>query len=262
MLARPFFADKVPPTRLDRGAGSRLSDWRRAVLRLTVPRLAVRPAGRLRAGLLLVAWLLAANFLVAPLPAGSLPAALQRATSWAGAEAWAAGMKLEDYEAGPYELGGDFTLTNQLGRQASLKDFRGRVVLVFFGYIHCPDVCPLTLMEMGRLTKRLGADAKRVQILFITVDPVRDTPRRLKSYLANFDPGIVGLTGPASDILAIAARYQARFTRSTAQSRSGYLVDHTGFVYMLDGQGKVRYLFTYDAGVDLFAQGVRRLLKG
>jgi protein SCO1/2 len=199
--------------------------------------------------------------LTALLPAVPLPAALTQATRWAGHSAWAAGMKLEDYEAGAYPLGGEFTLSNQHGRRASLKDFRGRVVLVFFGYTYCPDVCPLTLTEMGRLRGLLGADFQRVQPVFITVDPARDTPPRLKSYLANFDPSIVGLTGPEKEIRAVASRYQARFARSDAKTSSGYLIDHTGFVYMLDGEGKVRYLFTFDVGADLLAQGVRRLLK-
>lgn len=204
---------------------------------------------------------LATLLLAALTLAALLPAAPRRAASWADSEAWANGMKLEDYEVGPYDLGGDFSLTNQQGGQTSLKDFRGRVVLIFFGYSHCPDVCPLTLTEMGRLNKRLGPAAKRVQVVFITVDPARDTPQRLKSYLAHFDSGIIGLTGPESEIRAIAARYQARFTRRPAKSHSGYSMDHTGFVYMLDGQGKTRYLFTYDAGTELFAQGVHRLLK-
>lgn len=222
---------------------------------------AVRRKGARRLAVLRLT-LLAGILLAVPLSAGFAPAALASATRWADGQAWAAGMKLEDYEAGPYEIGGDFTLTNQFGRKTSLKDFRGRVVLVFFGYTHCPDVCPLTLTEMGRLRTLLGADDSRVQAIFITVDPARDTPRRLKSYLTNFDRGIVGLSGPESEIRAIAARYQARFARSETKSASGYLIDHTGFVYMLDGNGKVRYLFTYDVGADLLAQGVRRLLKG
>jgi protein SCO1/2 len=112
------------------------------------------------------------------------------------------------------------------------------------------------------MRRRLGKDAARVQPLFITVDPARDTAARLKSYLANFNAGIVGLTGTESEIRAVATRYQARFARAAGGTKDGYLVDHTGFVYMLDGTGKVRYLFTYDAGADLFAQGARKLLNG
>jgi protein SCO1/2 len=110
------------------------------------------------------------------------------------------------------------------------------------------------------MRKLLKGDAKRVQGFFISVDPERDTPDRLKSYLANFGPGIAGLTGTESEIREVTTRYQAKFARHSAKANEPYLVDHTGFVYMLDGTGKVRYLFTYDAGADLFAQGARHLL--
>lgn len=192
----------------------------------------------------------------------ALAALLTAALIGAASAAGAAPMRLEDYETGPYALGGDFTLTNHLGQKTSLSQYRGRVVLVFFGYTYCPDVCPTTLSEMAQMQKRLGQDAQRVQPLFITVDPERDTAPRLKSYLANFNAGIVGLTGTEGEIRAVAKRYQARFARSSDSSKGAYLVDHTGFVYMIDGTGKVRYLFTYDAGADLFAQGARKLLKG
>jgi protein SCO1/2 len=176
--------------------------------------------------------------------------------------ALAADLKLEDYEAGPYSLGGEFTLTAHTGHKVNLKDYRGRAVLVFFGYTYCPDVCPLTLTELGRVRKLLGAQAGQAQGVFVTVDPARDTPQRLKAYLANFDKTIVGLTGTDKEIREVADRYQARFARGRTRSASDYLMDHTGFVYLLDGQGKVRYLFSPDAGATVMADGVRRVLKG
>jgi protein SCO1 len=171
-------------------------------------------------------------------------------------------LKLEDYEVGHYAIGGDFTLTNQAGKPTSLTAFRGKAVLIFFGYTYCPDVCPATMTEMGRMKKLLGKDAKRVQPIFITVDPARDTAPRLKAYLANFNAGAIGLTGTDAEIREIATQYQARYARGSTVSSGGYLMDHTGFVYLLDGTGKVRYLFTYDAGAELFAQGVRKVLNG
>ena len=194
--------------------------------------------------MLLTACLLAVSLLLPVRPAAAAP------------------MRLEDYEAGPYALGGDFTLTNHLGKKTSLHLYQGSVVLVFFGYTYCPDVCPTTLTEIAQMKKKLGQDARRVQPLFISVDPERDTAPRLKSYLSNFNAGIVGLTGTEAEIRAVATRYQARFARNPGASKDGYLVDHTGFVYMLDPTGKVRYLFTYDAGAELLAQGARKLLKG
>jgi len=176
--------------------------------------------------------------------------------------AGAAPLKLEDYEVGPYALGGDFALTNSLGTKTRLSQYLGKVVVVFFGYTYCPDVCPATLSEIGKMKKLLGKDASRVQPIFITVDPSRDTPARLKAYLANFHAGIVGLTGTEAEIRAVAKLYQVRFARSSAASAGGYLVDHTAFVYVLDRTGKVRYLFTFDAGGAMMAEGARRLLQG
>lgn len=180
---------------------------------------------------------------------------------WALA-AGAAPLHLEDYEAGPYALGGDFTLTNSLGNTTRLSQYLGKVVVVFFGYTECPDVCPTTLSEIERMKKLLGKDASRVQPIFITVDPARDTAARLKAYLANFHAGIVGLTGTEAEIRAVAKLYQVRFARGASASSGGYVVDHTAFVYLLDRTGKVRYLFTSDAGGALMAEGARRLLKG
>ena len=174
----------------------------------------------------------------------------------------AAELKLDDYEVGPYALGGDFTLTNQLGQKTRLSQYRGKVVAVFFGYTFCPDVCPTTLAELQKMRKLLGKDASRVQAVFITVDPARDTPARLKSFLANFGAGIVGLTGMESEIRDVAKLYQARYAHSATAAAGAYFMDHTAFVYLLDGTGKVRYLFTPDAGSDLMAEGARRLLKG
>jgi len=176
--------------------------------------------------------------------------------------AWAAKVNLEEYEVGSYQIGGDFALTNQDGKTSGLRDFRGKVVVLFFGYTHCPDICPVTLAEMSRLKKLLGADGAKVQGIFVSLDPARDSSERLKAYLANFDPGIIGLTGSARDVSQVAKLYRAKFSKRDAGSAAGYLVDHTAFVYLLDSKGKVRYLIPYDAGTDTLAAGARHLLGG
>jgi protein SCO1/2 len=174
----------------------------------------------------------------------------------------AAKVNLEDYQVGSYEIGGDFALTNQEGKTTGLRDFRGKVVVLFFGYTLCPDVCPLTLTEMSRLNKLLGPDAGKVQPIFVTIDPGRDTSGRLKTYLANFESGIIGLTGSARDITQVAKLYRAKFAQRSVGSAAGYLIDHTAFIYLVDTKGKVRYLVPADAGADVLAEGVRQLLRG
>ncbi len=171
-------------------------------------------------------------------------------------------MKLSDYEVGNYAIGGDFTLTSQAGKPVSLHQYQGRVVVIFFGYTHCTDICPLTLAEMGMLKKELAEDEAKVQPIFITVDPERDTPRRMQAYLRNFSRDIVGLTGTVQDVQSVAKRYQAKFDKKPNKSGRGYSIAHTGFVYMLDPQQKVRYLFPFDAQASLLAEGVRHLLGG
>jgi protein SCO1/2 len=174
----------------------------------------------------------------------------------------AAQPSIDDFEVGTYAMGGDFALTNQDGKTTGLRDFRGKVVVLFFGYTYCPDVCPLTLSEMGRVNKLLGAEAKNVQSIFVTIDPERDTAARLKSYLTNFAPGIVGLTGSERDIAQVAKLYRAKFAKRAADAQGAYLMDHTAFVYLVDAKGKVRYLVPYDAGAEILAEGARQMLKG
>ncbi len=158
------------------------------------------------------------------------------------------------------KLGGDFTLTSQFGAQTSLSQFRGKVVLLTFGYTSCPDVCPATLAELTRVHRTLGADSPRVQTLFITVDPERDSAARLKDYLASFHPGMIGLTGPVPEISAVALNYGSHFAKPDSHSAAGYLMDHTAFTYLLDQEGVVRHLYHFGDGADLIVKGVRQLL--
>ncbi len=167
---------------------------------------------------------------------------------------------LADYEIGRLKLGGDFTLTNQDGKRTSLKAFRSKVVVLFFGYTYCPDVCPITMVKMDRAHAALGREAASLKTVFVSIDPQRDTPARLKAYLANFAGNAIALTGSPDQIDRVAALYRVRFEKNDATPPSQYLIDHTAFLYMLDGQGKVRYVFPPDAAEALVAEGVRRLI--
>jgi protein SCO1 len=134
-------------------------------------------------------------------------------------------------------IGGPFRLTNQDGQAVTDQDFRGRPFLAFFGFTHCPDVCPTTLFEVSEIFRNLGPDADRVRAIFFTVDPERDTPAALKEYLSSFDPRLSGLTGSLEDIAAVAKSYRAIY-RKVPLEQGGYTMDHTAIVYLMDKQGR------------------------
>jgi len=142
---------------------------------------------------------------------------------------------MEDLMTGRGAVGGPFTLTDHHGARRSLAEFRGRLVLLYFGYTFCPDVCPTDLVELGALLRRLGRDARRVQVLFVTLDPERDSAKHLEAYLGAFDGRILGLTGEAQEVRAVARRYKAYFAKVPAGST--YLVEHSANFYLIDGQG-------------------------
>lgn len=156
----------------------------------------------------------------------------------------------------------DFTLDATTGQPVSLSDFRDKVVLLYFGYTTCPDVCPTTLADLRMALAALGVDRDRVQVLFVSVDPERDTIDRMKTYLGYFDPGIIGLHGSISDIERIASRFGVIFTkRETPDSAADYLVDHTSAVLALDQTGTVREMFPYGVRGDQIASDVRTLIQ-
>jgi len=137
-----------------------------------------------------------------------------------------------------------FTLTDDQGKTVSASDFRGKVVLLYFGYTHCPDVCPLTLAHLHVVMQRLGKLADGTRILFVSVDPARDTPAVLHAYVNAFDPRVVGLTGAASDIEALVKRYRASFTREPSTGDGNYEVSHSSAIYVFDRDGNPRVLAT------------------
>src|SRR5207248_9646949 len=134
-------------------------------------------------------------------------------------------------------IGGPFTLTDQNGRTVTDQDFKGRPFLVFFGFTHCPDICPTTLFEVSEIMRNLGPDGDRMRAIFVTVDPERDTPAALKEYLSSFDPRLSGLTGDSDAIAAVARSYRA-FYRKVPLEQGGYTMDHTAIVYLMDKQGR------------------------
>jgi protein SCO1/2 len=137
----------------------------------------------------------------------------------------------------PAAIGGPFTLVDQDGRTVTERDFAGRPFLVFFGFTHCPDVCPTTLFEVSEVMTRLGKDADRVGALFVTVDPERDTPGKLKDYLSSFDPHVRGLTGNETAVAAMQRAYRV-YAKKVPLDGGGYTMDHSALVYLMDKQGR------------------------
>ncbi len=159
------------------------------------------------------------------------------------------------------EYGRELSLPDALGRMRSLADFKGKVSVVFFGYTQCPDVCPTTLAELAQVKKSLGADGDRVQGIFVTVDPERDTPELLKAYVGNFDPSFVALRGSADQTKAVAREFKVFYMKVPGKTEGTYTMDHTAGSYVIDTQGRLRLFVRYGAPADALAADLRQLLK-
>lgn len=158
-------------------------------------------------------------------------------------------------------IGGSFSLIDQNGQRRTDADFRGRLMLVNFGYTNCPDICPLGLALMADTLERLGPDAGKLQPIFITVDPARDTVAALKDYIAHFSDHIVGLTGSKEEIAAAAKAYRVYYkVHGDPAKDPNYPVDHSGFLYLMDREGKFVTHFMHDTPVDRVVEGVRKAL--
>jgi protein SCO1 len=156
-------------------------------------------------------------------------------------------------------IGGPFHLVDQDGRPVSDQDFRGKPLLVFFGYTHCPDVCPTTLFDVSEVLRRLGRDADRTAALFITVDPQRDTPATLKDYLSSFDPHLRGVTGSPEAIAAAAKAYRVYYKKVPTEG-DDYTMDHTAIVYLMDKDGHFVAPFSLRRTPEAAADDLRRYL--
>jgi protein SCO1/2 len=157
-------------------------------------------------------------------------------------------------------FGKELALTDHNGQRRTLADFRGKVVTVFFGFTHCPDVCPTTLGEMAVVMKELGNDAGRLQVLFVTVDPGRDTAEVLKRYVPAFHPSFLGLTGSAEDLARTAKEFKI-FYQKQPLPNGGYSMDHSAGTYILDAQGRLRLFAQYGVGAPALLHDIRLLLQ-
>ncbi len=162
----------------------------------------------------------------------------------------------------PVSIGGPFTLTNHKGETVTDASFRGRYMLVFFGYGYCPDICPTELANMAAAMDYLGPAADTVQPVFISVDPARDTPEYLAQYVAHFHPKLVGLTGTASEIQKIAKAYRVFYAKMPSEDPDGYLINHSSFVYLMDPDGTHLALFRHQTDPKEMADAIAELVAG
>ena len=158
-------------------------------------------------------------------------------------------------------FGHDFSLIDHNGMPRTLADYRGKAVVVFFGYTQCPDFCPTTLAELAEAMKRLGPDAERVQVLFVTVDPERDTPALLKNYVPAFDPRFIGLYGDADATARTAKEFKVVYQKRPGQTPGTYTMDHSAGTFIFDPNGKLRVYVGYGQGAEVFAHDIKALLK-
>lgn len=152
------------------------------------------------------------------------------------------------------------SLTDQNGQRRTLADFKGKVTVVFFGFTQCPDVCPTTMAELAQVKAALGQDGNRVQGVFITVDPERDTADVLKTYMKGFDPSFVALRGSPEEIAATAKEFKVFYAKVPGKIEGSYSVDHTAGSYVFDAQGRVRLFVRYGGGAQALAADLKALL--
>ncbi len=160
------------------------------------------------------------------------------------------------------EYARDFDLPDADGKRRRLADFKGRLVVVFFGYTQCPDVCPTTLLELAQVKKEMGAAGAQVQGIFISIDPERDTPEILKAYVGNFGADFVALRGSADETVAAAKAFKVFFAKVPGQTPGSYTMDHTAGSYVFDASGRVRLFTRYGTGSDALKADLQQLLKG
>ena len=159
----------------------------------------------------------------------------------------------------PSSVGGPFRLLDHNGRVVTDATFKGRPFLVFFGFTHCPDICPTALFEMSEVLKRLGPDADKTAALFISVDPERDTPEKLKDYVSSFHPRVFGLTGTPAEIEAVTRAYRA-YAKKVSLDGGGYTMDHSAIVYLMDKDGRFVAPFNLKRSAEQAAADLKRRL--
>ena len=158
-------------------------------------------------------------------------------------------------------FGRDFALNDTSGRQRTLADYRGKVVVMFFGFTHCPDVCPGALAKLAEARRKLGDDGDRVQGLFVTLDPERDTPELLAQYVPAFDPSFVGLRGDAAATERVAKEFKVFYQKSPGATPDSYSIDHSAQMFLFDAEGRLRLFVSHNQDADALAHDLRELLR-
>jgi protein SCO1 len=159
------------------------------------------------------------------------------------------------------EYARELSLTDADGKRRQLSEFKGKVTLVFFGYTQCPDVCPTTLAELAAVKRDLGADGQRVQGVFVSVDPERDTPEILKAYMASFGPDFVALRGTPEETATAAKNFKVFYAKSPGKTEGSYTMDHTAGTYVFDAEGKVRLFVRYGSAAEALRHDLKLLLE-
>jgi len=187
-------------------------------------------------------------------------AALSAASSWlTGCTPEKPQFKSIDLTGADYAQG--FSLLDQYGQLRTVKDFAGKVIVVFFGFTQCPDVCPASMAELAEVKRLLGADGNRLQAVLITVDPERDTPELLKAYMANFDPSFLALRPTPAELPQVAKDYKIYYKKVDGKTKSSYSMDHSAGSYIYDPRGRIRLYNRYGSGAEVLASDIRLLLK-
>jgi len=169
---------------------------------------------------------------------------------------------MNDLMSGKAQVGGPFTLTDQHGKKRSLADFHGKFVLLYFGYTFCPDICPTDLAAIAQAIRTLGAEGDKLQPIFVTLDPERDTQDILRNYAAAFHPRFIALRGSEEEVRGVATAYKIYFEKVRPPGSSVYLIDHMAFVFLLDRDGKYVALFPPGTNAERMAVMVREVLAG
>ena len=185
-------------------------------------------------------------------------AACERSGAPAGPAVPAASFKSVDITGADYAK--ELNLTDTAGQQRSLADFKGKLVVVFFGFTQCPDVCPTTLLELAEVQKLLGADGDKLQGVFVTLDPERDTADVLKAYVGNFGAGFVALRGSLDETRAAAKHFKVFYSKVPGKVEGSYSLDHTAGAFVFDRTGRVRLFTRYGMGAQALASDLKQLL--
>lgn len=187
-------------------------------------------------------------------------ASLLGAILWIAPEEFTSGSSSLSF--GEAQIGGDFTLTDQHKKPFAASQLKGHYSLVYFGYTHCPDICPTSLLIISHALEALGKDANLVLPVFISLDPERDTPEILSQYVQNFDPRLIGLTGTPSQVKQAADAYKVYFSKvEQKDSALGYLVDHSGYIYLMGPDGKYLAHFPYNVAEQTIISTLRTFIK-